>query len=714
MLIPLLSLVLLTPSTLSTPAPPSKGPPPNPLLAAKPFTKALLRDVSAQYYLCTMNSTTFVDPKKKTISFGNDVFNRCCFGPSCNGPPNGQCGAKGESCSCAASGGTLWTASALAKVADGTSPHICEPCTSKVVNNKCSVRPSSSSVKDASLPSSSSSVVAPPWNLAIDPALDIRDFNSNLTLINMTFIESDQDVNFEFVPVDGASYDAGCNVAAYFNPAASSSAATTTASTTDAVGLPLPIATTDTAPIVSVTPSLISRQAPVSSCVASTACYCAGVTPTSYGSYISPSCDLFCNGPNLNVVLVMDDGVSGGGFTTGYYIDFIEDGGLGWDVDAATFVETTADAGAVVPTTVAGVATPRVTSRAQSTDDPTRLRHRHHQPLTMARNRLNQDSQYRDLESASPHTAFDGNPTPAFTQIPLQPSAPQIPSEIHGLAQFQSAVDALHALCSSVDASLASCSTLSSKLASESNPSALDDMTARLDAQMSQTRSQIDAARAGLESLKRSKGGDPAQRQSSFESVARRVRSCAQNFFGLQQQVQAARKARLAREYRIVRPEASEEEVRRVVESGGGGVSVFDTTAAVGAQRAQLDQAEERRRELVRIGKGMEELLALTQELESMINQQQVWVDEIEVKVQQTGVYVIEANTQLDIANKSAEGARSKKQYVCIIVTVVLVVLAAAIGIYVYAHSKSNTNKNNGAKNEVVSRIRVNFAHPPS
>ncbi|KAJ3175909.1 Plasma membrane t-SNARE, secretory vesicle fusion [Irineochytrium annulatum] len=311
---------------------------------------------------------------------------------------------------------------------------------------------------------------------------------------------------------------------------------------------------------------------------------------------------------------------------------------------------------------------------------------------------LNQDAHYRDLESASPHTAFDVPSTPAFTQVPLQPSsAPQIPSEIHGLAQFHLAVDALHSLCSSVDSSLASCSTLSSKLASESNPSALDDMTARLDAQMSQTRSQIDTARAGLESLKRSKGGDPAQ-----------------SFFGLQQQVQAARKARLAREYRIVRPEASEEEVRRVVESGGGGVSVFDTTAAVGAQRAQLDQAEERRRELVRIGKGMEELLALTQELENMINQQQVWVDDIEVKVQQTGVYVIEANTQLDIANKSAEGARSKKQYVCIIVAVVLVVLAAAIGIYVYAHSKSNTNKNNGAKNDLASRVRVNLAHPPS
>ncbi|KAJ3175907.1 hypothetical protein HK101_010564 [Irineochytrium annulatum] len=364
MLGPLLSVLLLTPSALSSPAPPRKGPPPNPLLAAKPFTKALLRDVSAQYYLCTMNSTTFVDPKKKTISFGNDVFNKCCIGPTCNGPTDGKCGAKGESCSCAASGGTLWTASALAKISDGTSPHICEPCTSKVVNNKCSVRPSSSSSKEASLPSGPAPVA--PWNLAVDPALDIRDFNSNLTLINMTFIESDQDLNFEFVFVDGASYDAGCNVASFFNPAAaaasSSSAATPMASSTDAIALPLPSAT-DSAPIVSSTPSLISRQAiPASSCVASTACYCADVAPTSYGSYISPSCDLFCDGTSLNVVLIMDDAVSGGSFTTGYYIDFIEDGGFDWDVDAATFVETgSAGAGAVLPTTV-GVTTATVKS----------------------------------------------------------------------------------------------------------------------------------------------------------------------------------------------------------------------------------------------------------------------------------------------------------------------------------------------------------------
>ncbi|KAJ3197185.1 Plasma membrane t-SNARE, secretory vesicle fusion [Irineochytrium annulatum] len=291
--------------------------------------------------------------------------------------------------------------------------------------------------------------------------------------------------------------------------------------------------------------------------------------------------------------------------------------------------------------------------------------------------------------------AYGGAPQQLDRGYPQQGSQATINAgsngTIVGLDQFRLKVDELMNNCQQIKDGAAQMRQTHQQIDREVNPEVLEGLKQRLEAQTQQCKSLVDSTRRGLDALRSSNGGDAKERQNLFEVTGRQLRSAVQDFRNVEVEIASSQRARFAREYRIVNPQASQQDIDRAMESGG---SVFGDALLQGRldqQRGMLNAAEERKQALLKIQRGMEELLTLTQELDSMVNTQQVWIDQIETKVLETHVQVQEANVQLGTATNYAVAARKKKWIVFWIVLVVLIVIGIAIAIYVVTNKKSDS-----------------------
>ncbi|KIN05674.1 hypothetical protein OIDMADRAFT_112219 [Oidiodendron maius Zn] len=138
----------------------------------------------------------------------------------------------------------------------------------------------------------------------------------------------------------------------------------------------------------------------------------------------------------------------------------------------------------------------------------------------------------------------------------------------------------------------------------------------------------------------------------------------------------------IARQYRIVNPDATEEEVNEASELDWGSEGVFQTalksnrsgqaTSVLGAVRA-------RHNELQRIEATLTELAAMFADMAQIVEAQDPVVEHTEQNAIQTAEDVDKGNTEIEKANKHAR-RRNRLKWYCLLV-VILIVLAIALGI---------------------------------
>jgi syntaxin 1B/2/3 len=122
----------------------------------------------------------------------------------------------------------------------------------------------------------------------------------------------------------------------------------------------------------------------------------------------------------------------------------------------------------------------------------------------------------------------------------------------------------------------------------------------------------------------------------------------------------------VARQYRIVRPDASEAEVREAVEDTNN-TQIFSQALINQDRRGEaakvVNRVATRHQDIQKIEQQMMELAQLFQDLETLVVQQEPAVTNIEQKGEEVNDHVMGANVELDGAVKKAKAARRKKFY---------------------------------------------------
>lgn len=148
------------------------------------------------------------------------------------------------------------------------------------------------------------------------------------------------------------------------------------------------------------------------------------------------------------------------------------------------------------------------------------------------------------------------------------------------------------------------------------------------------------------------------------ERIDRRLKTAIQQYQGVEADFQREMQGQIARQFRIVRPDATEEEVSMAVDGAEGG-QVF-TQALMQSNRqgqasAALNNVKDRHAQILKIEKQMSELAQLFQDMNTLVVQQEVAVQQIDQQAEDVVENLDKGNTEIETAVTTARATRRKK-----------------------------------------------------
>lgn len=145
-------------------------------------------------------------------------------------------------------------------------------------------------------------------------------------------------------------------------------------------------------------------------------------------------------------------------------------------------------------------------------------------------------------------------------------------------------------------------------------------------------------------------------------------------------------KQQAARQYKIIKPDATEQEVRAAVEDGDNTQQYFQQALMQsnrrGEARTVLNEVNVRHRELLKLEKTMAELTQLFHDMEELVIEQDQPIQQIEQQVNVAQHDIEQGVGHTDKAVKSARAARNKRKWCAGIIVLIIVILALVLGLY--------------------------------
>ncbi|KAJ7285967.1 syntaxin [Mycena rebaudengoi] len=181
-------------------------------------------------------------------------------------------------------------------------------------------------------------------------------------------------------------------------------------------------------------------------------------------------------------------------------------------------------------------------------------------------------------------------------------------------------------------------------------------------------------------------GRDGQIRKQQTALVKSKFVEAIQNYQTVEQQYRSKYKQRMERQFKIVKPDASPEEVRAVVNDENNG-QIFSqalmNSNRYGESRAAYREVQERHEDIKRIEKTLGELAQLFNDMSVLVEQQ----DET-IMVIETQAAGVEKDTEVGLGytEKAVESARAarKKRWICFIICLVLlIIIGVVVGIVV-------------------------------
>ncbi|KAK0610414.1 t-SNARE [Bombardia bombarda] len=181
--------------------------------------------------------------------------------------------------------------------------------------------------------------------------------------------------------------------------------------------------------------------------------------------------------------------------------------------------------------------------------------------------------------------------------------------------------------------------------------------------------------------------------------IDRRLKQAIQEYQNVESQFRKKTQDQMARQYRIVRPDATESEVRAAVEDTSGNSQVFQQALMqgnrMGQARSVLNAVQDRHAALQKIESQIIELAQLFEQLNTLIVEQEVVVAQIEQKSEEVVENLDKGNEEIGVAIQTAKKTR-KKKWICLgicvaIIVIIVVIVVAYVMINRAANGSSNT-----------------------
>jgi len=214
---------------------------------------------------------------------------------------------------------------------------------------------------------------------------------------------------------------------------------------------------------------------------------------------------------------------------------------------------------------------------------------------------------------------------------------------------------------------------------------------ADLDNLVQDTRAQSGAIKSRIQKLVNQgfDGRDGQIRSQQTEFVKSKFTEAVQNYQDIEKQYRSKYKARMERQFRIVKPDATPDEVRAVVNDEQGGqifAQALMNSNRYGESKAAYREVQDRHRDIQKIERTITELAQLFNDMSNMVVEQDDTLKVIEHNAQQVNVDTEQGMKHTSQAVISAAGAR-KKRWICFwIIVVILIIIGIVVGVYISQH----------------------------
>ncbi|PPQ64099.1 hypothetical protein CVT24_008916 [Panaeolus cyanescens] len=220
---------------------------------------------------------------------------------------------------------------------------------------------------------------------------------------------------------------------------------------------------------------------------------------------------------------------------------------------------------------------------------------------------------------------------------------------------------------------------------------------AQLDDLVEETSALSTTLKRRIKSLEAQPG--PASRRNQIAFVKSKFVEAIQNYQNVEQSYRQRYKQRMERQFKIVKPDATPEEIRAVVndEQGGQIFSQALMNSRYTESRAAYREVQERHEDIKRIERTLTELAQLFNDMSVLVEQQDEQLTAIEAQAVAIADDTKAGFEATDKAVASARAAR-KKRWICFFIClVILIIVAIVIAVVVTNNIRTNNNNNNKA-----------------
>ncbi|RPD66276.1 t-SNARE [Lentinus tigrinus ALCF2SS1-6] len=258
------------------------------------------------------------------------------------------------------------------------------------------------------------------------------------------------------------------------------------------------------------------------------------------------------------------------------------------------------------------------------------------------------------------------------------------------MAQFWDQVTAIRDGITTFSSNVSRISDLHSRTLNTADDGASRQNAALLDDLVGQTRDLSNSLKEKIQALSQypvSRSQDQTIRKNQTALLRQKFVEVLQNYQQVERDYRQKYKQRVERQFRIVKPDATPDEVAAVVnDTDGAGAQIFtqalSSSTRYGESRMVYREVQDRHQDIQKIERTLEELAQMFNDMSVLIAQQDEAIDHI----QKTGQDV-EMNTKAGLGEteKAVKHARSarRKRIICFWLTLAIVaILALILGLY--------------------------------
>lgn len=283
----------------------------------------------------------------------------------------------------------------------------------------------------------------------------------------------------------------------------------------------------------------------------------------------------------------------------------------------------------------------------------------------------------------------------AYEMADVRDSSANLASGGDSMSDFYAEISSIQDTIKTFNANISRIDELHSRSLNNTDDAAAQRNASQLQELVEDTSAMSTTLKRRVKDLERQGGsGRDAQiRKQQTALVKSKFVDAIQSYQTVEQQYRQKYKQRMERQFKIVKPDATPEEVRAVVNDENGG-QIFSqalmNSSRYGESRAAYREVQERHQDIKRIEQTIAELAQLFNDMSMLVEQQDETINTIQATAE---VVEKDMETGLHHTGKAVGSARSarKKRWICFFLSLLILAIIAIIVVVVVV--KNNSGK---------------------